>query len=149
MMGTRNQRSKKNLLIGPGFQGRVIFLIIILGFACAVFNGYLYYSYVDDSYDFILSYSSLSQELIDERHHDLLVFGLMLGGATLLITLFTAALALVLTHRASGAAYHIRKVVEAIRSGDVKARVHLREKDEYQDLASSFNQMMDELQKKD
>ncbi len=148
MMDPKNQRSKKNLLIDRNFQGRMIFLIIILGFACAVFNGYYYYSYVDDSYDFILKYSSLSQELIEERHHDLLVFGLMLGLGTLLITLIVSGWALVITHRAAGSVYHVKRVIEEIRSGKIEARVHLREKDEYQDLANSFNQMMDELQKK-
>ena len=147
MMDTRNQRSKKNLFIDPGFQGRMIFLIIILGFVCAVFNGYYYYSYVDDSYDFILKYSTLSQELIDERHRDLLVFGVLLGLGTLLITLVVAGWALVITHRAAGSVYGVKRVIEEIRSGNIQARVQLREKDEYQDLASSFNQMMDELQK--
>jgi nitrogen fixation/metabolism regulation signal transduction histidine kinase len=55
--------------------------------------------------------------------------------------------ALFITHRAAGSVYHIKRVVEAIRSGNLSERVHLREKDEFQDLAQSFNQMMDELQK--
>ena len=147
MMDSKKQRSKRNLWINPGFQGRIVSLILILGFVCAAANGYLYYAYVDDSYDFILKYSSLSQELIDARHHDLLVFGVSLGLATLLMTLVIVALALVITHRAAESMDHIRRVIEEIRSGNVKERIHLREKDEFQDLANSFNQMMDELQK--
>ncbi len=146
-MDSKKQRSKRNLWINPGFQGRIVSLILILGFVCAAANGYLYYAYVDDSYDFILKYSSLSQELIDARHHDLLVFGVSLGLATLLMTLVIVALALVITHRAAESMDHIRRVIEEIRSGNVKERIHLREKDEFQDLANSFNQMMDELQK--
>lgn len=149
MMGSRSQRSKKRLFINPSFQGGVIFIIILVGFICAVFNGYLYYAYVDGSYDLILRYSSLPQELIDERHRDLFVFGISLGLATLLITLIIGAWALVITHRAAGSVYHIKRVIEEIRAGNVKERVHLRKKDEFQDLAKSFNQMMDELQNKD
>ena len=148
MTGTKYQRSKKNLWINPGFQGRMILLIVLVGFVCAVFNGYLYYAYVDDSYKFILKYSTLSQELIDQRHRDLFIFGVALAVATLLITLAIAAWALVITHRAAGAVYHVKRVIEAIRSGNVNERIHLREKDEFKDLAQSFNQMMDELQKK-
>jgi nitrogen fixation/metabolism regulation signal transduction histidine kinase len=147
MMDSKNQRSKRYLWIIPSFQGRIISLILLLGFVCAAANGYLYYAYVDDSYDFILKYSSLSQELIDARHRDLLVFGVSLGLATLLTTLVIVALALVITHRAAESIDHIKRVIEEIRSGNVKERIHLREKDEFQDLAKSFNQMMDELQK--
>ena len=147
MTNPKKQRSTKNLWLLPGFQGRIIFFIILVGFVCAAFNGYLYYSYVDDSYNFILKYSTLSQELIGQRHRDLLIFGVALGAATLLITLVIAAWALVITHRAAGAVYHLKRVIDEIRSGNVKQRVHLREKDDFQDLAASFNQMMDELQK--
>ena len=142
------QRSKKNLWLNPSFQGRMMGLIILVGFVCAVFNGYLYYDYVDDSYKFILKYSSLSQELIDQRHRDLLVFGMALGGASLLITFVIAAWALVITHRAAGAVYHVRKVIEEVRAGNPAARVHLRQKDEFKELADSLNRMLDELQKK-
>jgi methyl-accepting chemotaxis protein len=37
-------------------------------------------------------------------------------------------------------------VIDEIKSGNHNARVHLRAKDEFQDVAESFNQMMDKLQ---
>ena len=129
----------------PRFQGRLVMLILGVGFGCALLNGYLYYSYVDDSYAFIFQYSKLSQDLIDQRHRDLLIFGIALAIATLLITLIIAAWALVLTHRAAGSVYHVLKVIEEIRSGKVEQRVHLRKKDDFQDLADAFNRLMDEL----
>ncbi len=147
MMDPKEQRSKTNILVMPGFQGRMIFFIILAGLICAALNGYLYYSYVVDSYDFILRHSSLSKELIDQRYRDLFVFGVSLGAATLLVILIIATWALVITHRAAGSVYHIKRVIDEIRSGNNKERVHLREKDEFQDLAEAFNQMMDELQK--
>jgi nitrogen fixation/metabolism regulation signal transduction histidine kinase len=142
------RRSKKNLWLMPGFQGRLILLFVLGAFGCALFNGYLYYAYVDDSYAFIFRYSTLAQELIDQRHRDLLVFGIALAAGSLVITLLLAAWALVLTHRAAGAVYHIKKVIGEIKAGNVTRRVHLRKKDEFQDLAAAFNQLMDELQAK-
>ena len=147
-MATKHRRSKKNLWLMPGFQGRMILLLIFGVFGCALLNGYLYYSYVDDSYRFILKYSTLSQNLIDQRHRDLLTFGLALAAISLLLTLVFAAWALVLTHRAAGAVYHIKRVIGEIRAGDVTRRVRLRKKDEFQDLAAAFNQLMDEMQAK-
>ena len=147
-MATRHRRSKKNLWLMPGFQGRMILLLIFGVFGCSLLNGYLYYAYVDDSYTFILKYSTLSQNLIDQRHRDLLIFGVALAVISLLITLIFAVWALVLTHRAAGAVYHIKRVIGEIRAGDVTRRVHLRKKDEFQDLAAAFNQLMDEVQAK-
>ncbi|HYC47029.1 MAG TPA: HAMP domain-containing protein [Burkholderiales bacterium] len=132
----------------PGFQGRLILLFILGAFGSALLNGYLYYSYVDDSYAFILQYSTLSQELIEQRHRDLLVFGVALAAVSLVVTLILAAWALVLTHRAAGAVYHVKKVIGEIKAGNLTRRVHLRKKDEFQDLAAAFNQLMDELQAK-
>ena len=147
MMDPKKQRSLKTLLIVPGFQARMIFFIILAGFACTALNAYLYYAYVVDSYDFILKYSSLSKELIADRYRDLYNFGLSLSLATVLIVLIIAILALFVTHRAAGSVYHMKRVIDEIRSGNLKARVHLRPKDEFQDVARSFNEMMDKLQK--
>lgn len=144
----KSLRSSKNLLNDPGYQGRILFFIFLVGIVGGIFNGYLYYHYVAESYDFILKYSTLSAEMIAERHSDLLLFGIMLGIATLLITLVIAGWALIITHRSAGAVFHMKRVIREIIGGNVSARVHLREKDEFQELARSFNQMMDNLQKK-
>lgn len=148
MMDPRKQRSKINLLIMAGFQGRIILVVVLAGFFCTAVNGYFYYSYVVESYDFILKYSSLSKELIEARYQDLFVFGVSLGLVNLVIVVIVATWTLIITHRAAGSVYHIRRVIREIKSGNTKARVHLREKDEFQNLAESFNQMMDELQEK-
>lgn len=136
------------MLIMPGFQGRMILFVVLTGLVCTALNGYLYYSYVVDSYDVILKYSSLPQELKDQRYRDLLVFGASLGAATLVATLAVAVWALFASHRAAGSVYHVKRVIDAIRQGNPSERVRLREKDEFQDLAQSFNEMMDQLQAK-
>jgi HAMP domain-containing protein len=147
MTSPKKQRRLVNLLINPRFQGRVAFVVFFAGFGCAAINAYLYYSYVVGSYEFILKYSSLSQALVDERYRDLYNFALALGLATLLIIVVIAIWAVFVTHRAAGAVHHLKLVIDDIRAGNVQARVHLRQKDEFQDVAVSFNQMMDELQK--
>jgi HAMP domain-containing protein len=147
MTNPKQKRSLKNLLIVPGFQGKIAFFVFLGGIVCAALNAYLYYSYVVESYDFILRHSSLPQELIDNRYRDLFQFGAALGIVTLLIMLIIAIWALFVTHRAAGSMYHIRRVIEEIRSGNSKARVHLRAKDEFQDVADAFNQLMDEMTK--
>jgi HAMP domain-containing protein len=131
-----------------GFQGRVFFFIVLAGFVSMTLNGYLYYSYVADSYGFILRHSSLPQDVIDDRYRELFVLWVSLTLISLLIILIIATWTLFLTHRAAGPVYHMKRVINEIRAGNANVRVHLRKKDEFQDLATSFNDMMDELQRR-
>jgi HAMP domain-containing protein len=131
----------------PDFQGRMILFVLLTGFVCMALNGYLYYQYVVDSYDFILNYSSLPEDLKEQRYADLLVFGTSLSVATLAATFAVAIWALFATHRAAGSVYHLKRVIDEIRAGNADARVHLREKDEFQEVARAFNELMDQLQK--
>ena len=148
MTNPQEKRSRKSVLIDGGFQGRVVSFIVLAGVLCVGVTAYLCYAYVVDSYDFILRRSSLPQELIDERYRDLLTFLVSLSLVNLLIVAVVAIWALFITHRAAGSVYHMKRVIDEIRAGKVTERIHLREKDEFQGLARSFNAMMDELQKK-
>jgi HAMP domain-containing protein len=148
MTDPKDKRSKKSLLIDGGFQGRIVSFILLAGFLCIGVTAYFCYAYIGDSYDFILRHSSLPQDLIDERYRDLFAFLVSMSLVNLLIILVIAAAALFITHRAAGSVYHMKRVIDEIKSGNAKERVHLREKDEFQDLARSFNAMMDEVQRK-
>lgn len=131
-----------------GFLGRIVFLVVLVGLVCMVINAYLYYLYVVGSYDFILKSSNLSQELINERYRELYTLWVALTSISAAIMLFIATWVLFLTHRVTGPIYHIKRVIAELRRGDTKVRVRLRKNDEFQDLARSFNELIDELQKK-
>lgn len=147
MTDPKDKRSRKSVLVDRGFQGRVVSLIVVAGLLCIGVTAYLCYAYVADSYDFILKRSSLPQELIDGRYRDLFTFLVSLSLVNLAVVAVVAVWALFVTHRAAGSVYHIRRVIEEIKAGNSRARVHLREKDEFQGLARSFNEMMDGIQK--
>ena len=144
-MTEQKRRSMKNLLIKKGFQGRILMLVIMGGFVCTCFNGILYYTYVTESYDFIFQYYDAPQVFMDETYKDLLNFGLLLMLLSFLITTVIALYALIITHRAAGACYRLELIIQEIKSGNTDARVHLRKRDEFQELAVAFNEMMDEL----
>lgn len=148
MTDPREKRSKRSLLIDGGFQGRIVSFILLAGILCIGVTAYFCYAYIVDSYDFILKRSSLPKELIDERYGDLFTFLVSMSMVNLLIVVVIAAWALFVTHRAAGSVYHMKRVIDEIKSGNAQERVRLREKDEFQGLARSFNAMMDELQKK-
>ena len=51
----------------PLFQGRIVLLVVFAGLACSALNGFLYFTYVLDSYDFLLQHSTLPEALEDQR----------------------------------------------------------------------------------
>ena len=67
-------------------------------------------------------------------------------------TIFFALLAIIsalISHKIAGPVYHFEKVCKEIQQGNKKARVHLREGDALEDLAQSFNAMLNVLTKKE
>ena len=54
---------------------------------------------------------------------------------------------MIITHRTAGPMFRFRATIDAINSGDDDARIQLRPSDEFQQVANSFNQMMDRIQK--
>ena len=131
------------------FQGRIAFLVVLAGLLCIGTTAYLYYAYVGDSYAFILKYSTLPQEIASGRYRELYTFLLSLTAINVVIILVVAGWTFSVTHRAVGAVYHMRRVVEAVRAGNTGERIHLRERDEFQDLAKSLNALLDETQKRE
>lgn len=54
-------------------------------------------------------------------------------------------LGIIISHRTAGPLFQFRKVFLEIKNGDLKKRIHLRPKDEFQDVAIAFNEMMDSI----
>lgn len=144
----KQKRSWKNLLLIPGFQGKITLFVLLAGGACLLLNAYLYYIYVVESYGFIFKFSKLPKDMMDSRYSDLFTFGMSLTIITLIVLMLISTWVLVLTHRAAGSIYHMKKVVDEARSGNTSVRVHLREKDHFQDFAVSLNQLLDSVDKK-
>ena len=145
-MSNLRRRKLRNLMINTGFQGRLVALVLAFGALNFLLNGILFYFYVQKSYAIIFASVDVPSVLVQTLNGDLQQFGQVLLVLSLVVTLVVAVYITILTHRAAGAAYHIHRVINEIRSGNLGARVFLRKNDEFQDLASSFNEMVDGLQ---
>lgn len=143
-----HHRSPKTVLRPSGFRGRLVAVIVAAGFACILLNAVLFYAYVIEAYNLVLRHSSLEPALIAERQQDLYGIAMALGVLSVLMVLVVAVWTLYITHRVSGPIYHLQKVIDQIRTGHPEQRLQLRAKDEFHELARSFNQLVDELQHK-
>jgi HAMP domain-containing protein len=143
-----NKRSAKAVFNLTGFRARLISIIVIGGFACVAVVTVMFYAYVLESFEFVLKYSKLPDDIVADRFSQLWGFAIAMGGIVLIIVLVVAVWTLYITHRVSGPTYHLHRVIEEIRAGKSDQRVQLRRSDELQELARSFNALMDETQGK-
>jgi methyl-accepting chemotaxis protein len=75
---------------------------------------------------------------------------LVFGGIFLLImsTLYVVWIFLFFSHRIAGPIFRFEKVFEKLAQGDLTERIYLREKDEFKDVASKYNDTMDNLRER-
>jgi methyl-accepting chemotaxis protein len=146
--GHRNQRKLKNLLINPQFQLRYIFWLTWTGLMLFIFFAINLYVHVKENYSVIVDLSPMPEEAKYQLHRELHVLAFKLGIGSLFFLGAVAIVGLVMSHRAAGPMYHFKRVFEGIKAGKLDERVHLRPKDDFIDVAHSFNEMMDSLQKK-
>jgi len=145
----KKQRKLRNLLMNKGVQVPLVLIVLLAGFLTSLTNAYLFYRFVKGNYDlFFFSYPEASQDFIDLMNSELLNFGWGLIVISALITVVLAIYALVISHRLAGAGYRIQAVIAEFISGKTDARIRLRKKDDFKDLAQSVNELMDQIQKK-
>ena len=139
------KRKLRNFLIDREFQFKYIFWLTASGLLLVILNAAIFYSYVHENYEMFLELTPMSDEARELLTSELREILLRLGLLSLGFILIIAGVGLVLSHRAAGPMYAFRRVFRQIREGDHKARIHLRPKDHFQQVAAEFNQMMDSL----
>lgn len=144
---SRNQRSRWSAFRLQGFRFRLVAVIVVAGFLCICLNAVLFYAYVLDSYALILGNTTLPEDIISERYAELRGFAFALGGLSAAVLAVVVVWTVYITHRVSGPVYHLHKVMLAIHDGKIDERVYLRQKDEFHDVARSFNALMDKFVK--
>ena len=141
-------RKIKNLLINPKYQIKYIFYLTGTGFGLVFLNTAIFYWYVRENYKFLVEMSPMDEEakslLFTELNH---IAWTLLGTSTLFLVVI-GVIGLFFSHRTAGPLYHFQRVFSSIKEGKVSSRVRLRPTDDFQNVAQSFNDMMDHLEKK-
>jgi methyl-accepting chemotaxis protein len=140
-----NRRNLKNLLINPDYQLRYVFWLGITGLSLTAFNASLFYYYVRENYALLVELSPMTDEAKAQLYRELNEIVVKLAGISLLFLAVVAVIGVVYSHRTAGPMYKFKKIFGEIRSGNRGLRIQLRPKDDFKDVAESFNQMMDSL----
>jgi methyl-accepting chemotaxis protein len=140
------KRNLKNLLINPKYQLRYVFWLTSSGFALVALNGLIAFSFIKENYLTLVDLSPMTDEAKTQLYAELRQLIFSLSALSILFMAVISVMGVMLSHRTAGPMYHFKRVFDEIRSGNRKQRVRLRPKDEFQDVAKSFNDMMDSLQ---
>jgi len=142
------KRKLKNFLINPKYQFKYIFWISLTGFILIFVNAYVFYSYISENYAILVDLSPMTDEAKAQLYKELYEILIKLGVFSFLFLVCVFFMGIILSHRTAGPLFHFRSVFNKIKDGDLSARIHLRPKDDFRDVAHDFNAMMDSVCKK-
>ena len=112
-------------------------------------NSSIFYIFTRENYTILVDLSPMDDATKKQLYLELrqILGWLLLGNACFLGVI--AFIGLVYSHRTVGPLYHFKRVFEDIKNGNMKARVRLRPKDDFHDVALAFNEMMDAVAKRE
>lgn len=142
------QRSLKNLLINPAYQLKYVYWVSFMGLILIAVNASVFYFYIKENYAILVDLSPMDDAAKTQLYHELNEIIIKLGLAGTLFVLVSAFIGIIISHRTAGPMYHFKRIFADIKNGKLDARIHLRPNDDFKDVAQSFNEMMDAVQKK-
>ncbi len=145
MQNQKHKRHLKNFLINPRYQLRYIIWLTTTGLFLVLINGIIAYSYIKENYITLVDLSPMTDEAKSQMYTELHHLILALSLTSILFLVIVSLLGIVLSHRTAGPLYHFKRVFDEVKKGKVHQRVRLRPGDEFQDVAKSFNDMMESL----
>jgi methyl-accepting chemotaxis protein len=137
------------MLREPGLQLGVAAHILLITIVFALLSGAHAYLAYDELIGMVLADSkepAAMGALFRAQTRDFLIVSASL--AVVYVSL-SFAVAVVLTHRMVGPMVAIRRHIEALKQGDLSARVRLRKRDAFKDVARDLNELAEALEERE
>lgn len=144
---SKSNRRLANILINPKYQLKYVLWMSASGLVLVGIYSLIIYQYMKENYLLLVNLSPMDDATKAQMYRELSQLILVLGGSSVLFLAVASVLGVILSHRTAGPLYHFKRVFSEVRSGNLQARVRLRPGDDFQDVAGSFNEMMDAIQK--
>ena len=142
----RNRRKLSNFFPEPKFQLKYISLVVGSSLFVAVFTlGILGY-FLRQNYIVLVKYASTDPQLTESLMWE---FNFLLGVMSLCFLFFLAGLTLIsiiFSHRVAGVVFVLKRAFNQVAQGE-RVVLKFRKHDEFKDLETSFNNMMETLRK--
>jgi len=141
----QNRRSWTNFLIHPRYQLRFAATLAVT----AVLTMMLVFGVIlvtaKSNYNLLSSMGSEGALIRSQLHVQLMQLFTLMGILGFFFVLSLTAIGIILSHRTAGPLYQYKKVFDAIIAGNPKSRIHCRPRDDFKEVAESFNRMMDKM----
>jgi hypothetical protein len=143
----RNRRQIKNFLINPRYQIKYIFWITFSGLSLIAIHSWIVFRYIKENYDLLVELSPMTDEAKALLYTELYQLFYLLGGISFLFLGIVTLLGIYFSFRTAGPLYRLKKGFDEILSKkDIpKGHIYLRPTDEFQEVAESFNAMLDRV----
>ncbi len=145
----KERRHKMNLLLQPALQLKLpaILLIVTLGFA-ALQVAHTQFAY-GKLFEIVLEEAGrppFLENLLREQTGDYIE---VTSAFTLMYILVVVILSVAYAHRMIGPMVPLRRQIEALKNGDYGARVKLRKRDAFSEIAEDLNELAQVLEEHD
>lgn len=140
------RRKITNLLLYPKFQLKYIFLLFMSSLVLVSGISVVFYRYISENYSLLVELSPMTDVVKTQLAAELNFILYLISFGSLIFLGLVSVLGLVLSHRVAGPIFNISRVLSEIREGNRQARITLRPKDEFQQLANEVNKTLDFLE---
>ncbi|MBF0297512.1 MAG: HAMP domain-containing protein [Oligoflexia bacterium] len=142
------KRYLKNLIINPKFQFKYLLWVNLGGIILTILYTIVFYVYIRENYQLLVEMVDMTDAARNLLYSELnkIIFYLIACAFFFLIVI--TIWGVFISHKVAGPLYKLKKVINEIKNGDVNQRVYFRENDEFKDVATAFNEMLDYLQKR-
>ncbi|MBT6324663.1 MAG: HAMP domain-containing protein [Bdellovibrionales bacterium] len=141
------KRKVSNLLINPKFQKKYVFWMSSTGIILTCINATIIYFFTKENYEFLVEMLEMTEEARGQMYQELYQIIGLLGVSSIVFMIIVSIWGIILSHRVAGPLHKLKMSIDNIKNGETDTRVFFRKNDHFQDLAASFNDMMDELTK--
>ena len=139
-----NRRQWVNLLPDPKFQLKYVGILVATSAIPVLATCGILGYFLRENYVLLIKYGALDPGLTQALMRELELLLLGVGGTFLLFLSGIAFMGVVFSHRIAGVIYAIKRSCAEICQGN-KVKLKLRRYDEFQELADSFNKMVDTI----
>lgn len=143
-----DQRKVRNYLINPRVQFRYILWTTMTGILLVIMNAAFFWFHMSENYQILVDLSPMTDAAKEQLYRELYHAIFELGAGSIVFLIIVSLVGIIFTHRTIGPLYHFNKIFGLIRKGDTSARIHLRQRDDFREIAENFNGMMDDLTKR-
>lgn len=145
-MSVDNKIKRRNYFIKKEFQRNFILKFCTLVTLSALMSGGILYFFLRNT----ATTAFVNSRLTIVRTSDYILPSLVSSSiiSVILVGLATIAVVMFLSHRITGALFHIERCVVEATEGNLACRIRLRSTDEIVALADSFNRMFESIEEK-